>query len=122
MIRVTIAVPEALIGPANQLARVLGEGPADDQTYGHWLLQDAEGHVYALTSLPVSEGFVGRATSPLIEPEWGADMEAATLAQMALRIGDPAAPETCLADPDHIVAVFHPDPQVALALMGLVPP
>lgn len=118
--RVTIACPEARIGDANQLALCLGLGPEDVATYGtpDWL--DADGNRYALASTMVGEGFTVAAASPLTAPPWGADSEAAARAQVAIRIGDPDAPETCIANPAALVAVFGDDPWVAIGLMGLV--
>lgn len=117
MIRITIACPEAYISAANQLARVLGYGEADEQTFGEALYQDEGGNRYAVASGLVRPVFTERAFEPLSEPEWGADMEAASGAQAILRQGTDEA--TSLADPAHIVAVVHDDPQSARALMGL---
>ena len=41
--RLTIACPNALRDDANQLAMVLGYGPADAETYGELNWQDAGG-------------------------------------------------------------------------------
>lgn len=119
MMRVTIACPEALIADANQLARVIGLGPEDAQTYGAPVWLDAEGNRYAVASAQVSQRFSTVTGSPLIEPPWGADMEAAARAQAVIRIGDLEAPETCRADPAALVAVLGDDPQAAIRMLGL---
>lgn len=107
MTRVTIACPEALIADANQLALCLGYGPKDALTYGLPIWQDAVGNLYAVASAIVGDGFPVAAGSPLVEPPWGADMDAARRAQAAIRIGGAA-------DTSHLVAVFGDDPQAAL--------
>ena len=48
--RATIATPAAHIPDANQLALLLGESSADDQTFGAANYQDAEGNLYAVCS------------------------------------------------------------------------
>lgn len=114
MITVTIACPEAMIPQANQLARCIGEGPADDKTFALALWQDAEGNRYAVASGPASETFPETATSPLVAPSWGCDLALASVAQAAIRIG-------AVADPAHIAAVIGDDPHAAIAAMGLEP-
>ncbi len=111
--RVTIACPEAMIADANQLARCLGLGPEDDQTYGAAIWRDAVGHSYAVASAIVGAGFTAAATSPLVVLPWGADMEAAARAQANIRIGGAA-------DPAHLVAVFGDDVQSALTELGVM--
>lgn len=117
--RVTIACPEALIEDANQLASCLGYCPDDALTYGAPIWLDAAGNRYSVASTLVGPDFVAAAGSPLKEPAWGANMDAAAIAQAAIRIGNPEAPKTCRAAPDALVAVFGDDQWTALALMGL---
>ena len=114
MIRITFACPAAHIADANQLARVVGYGPDDDKTYDEPRYQDASGNLYAVASVLVVPHFVEVATSPLAEPEWGADMAAAQRAQALAALGEPAAP-------DHIAAVVGDDVPEALAFLGLTP-
>lgn len=113
MITITVACPEAMIGDANQLARVLGYGPDDDQTYGAALWQDADGNRYAVSSGLVSEAFPTAAAAPLAPPSWSADMTAAARAQAAISIGEAAAP-------DRIAVIIGDDPQAALVALGVV--
>lgn len=124
MITVTIACPAAHIADANQLARVIGYGADDDRTYGEAAWQDADGNLYAVASGPVSPTFPAAAASPLVEPEWGADMAAAARAQALVAAFDPAGVEGELPDmaaqPGRITAIIHDDPQQALAWLGLV--
>lgn len=114
MIRLTFACPVAHIADANQLARVIGLGPDDDQTYGEPRYRDAAGNLYAVASGLVEPSFIDTATSPLTEPEWGADMAAAQRAQSLAALGEPAAP-------DHIAAVVGDDVAEALSFLGLSP-
>lgn len=124
MRRITIACPAAHTDDANSLAMVLGYGPADGLTYSNVGYQDAGGNLYACASLPVGDSFVSTATSPLVRPEWDVDeiidMAAANRAQALVTIwglgedeGDPAV------TPDHILAMFNPDPLSILARAGV---
>lgn len=110
--RVTIACPEAHIADANQLALCLGLGPGDAHTYGLPSWQDADGNRYAVASAVVGEAFASAAESPLAEPPWGADMQAAGRAQALIVVDEPAAP-------GHIAAVFGDDALAALTVLGL---
>lgn len=112
MIRLTFACPAAHISDANQLARVVGLSADDDKTYGAPQYQDADGNLYAVASGLVEPSFIDTATSPLVEPEWGADMAAAQRAQALAALGQPAEPE-------HIAAVVVDDVNEALAFLGL---
>lgn len=117
MITITVACPEALIADANQLARVLGYGPDDDQTYGSASWQDADGNLYAVASGPVEAAFPQAAASPLVAPPWGADMVAAARAQALIRVWTEDQPIT--ASPDHIAVVIGDDASAALVALGV---
>lgn len=110
--RITIACPEALIGDANQLARCIGLGPNDDQTYGAPIWRDAAGNAYAVASAVVSGAFYAAATSPLVAPDWGCDLAAAARAQAAISIGAAAAPGV-------LAAIIGDDVQAALTALGV---
>jgi len=87
-LRVTIVCPEALIPDANQLALVIGESAADDQTFGTPRCEDASGNLYAISSSVVTGSFEGNATTTLEAPSHApeADLTAAGRAQSALYI------------------------------------
>ena len=85
MIQITIAVPVALIERANQLARCIGYTEADGLTFT--IAPQIGG--YAVASGLVHEAFLTNAFLPLNEPEYGADMVAATEAQGAVVMLDP---------------------------------
>ena len=122
--RLTIATPAAHIDIANHYAMALGYSEADGETYRNPSWEDADGNLYSVASLSVSEVFVGAATSPLVRPEWDGgeviDMTKATQAQGLVTLWSVADGE---ADPvattDVILAMFHPDPLAVLALAGL---
>lgn len=116
----TIACPETHIADANQFARCVGLGPDDDKTFGLPLWQDAGGNLYAVTSGLVSDAFEQAATSPLVEPAWGCDMEAAQRAQLLIRLPDPETGELT-ATPDILAAMFGADPMACIAALGLSP-
>ena len=120
MIRVTIAVPEAHIEAANQLARCICYTEADGLTYGGAVWQDSEGNRYALASTLAEPSFVQTAASPLVEPPWGADMDAAAQAQAIVAVFGVAEDEgSPAAQPGRITAVVLDDPQAAIAMLGL---
>ena len=117
--RLTIACPEALRDDANQLAMVLGYGPSDAETYGELNWQDADGNLYAVASLPVSDTFTITAQSPLQRPAWDIDntvnMVGANRAQAALVFS--LTPVTAM--PDKLTACAGDDALATLAAMGL---
>jgi len=93
--RVTIAVPEAHIADANQIALCLGESAADDKTFTTANWQDADGNLYAVCSTAAKPVFVELASQPLQAPAHvpDVDIEAAARAQALLSINDqPAGP------------------------------
>ena len=122
--RLTIAVPSAHIDIANHYAMALGYSEADGETYRNPSWEDADGNLYAVASLPVSEVFVGAATSPLVRPEWDGeeviDMTKATQAQGLVLLwmaGDETdAPQS---KPDQITAILGMGGTEAIEAMGL---
>lgn len=119
MIRVNIAVPESMIASANELARCIGYSEADGLTFGAPNYQDDDGELYSFASGSVEPAFVQDAVSPLVEPEWGADMASAMAAQATVQIWTEEAP--FIAAAGSIVAYIGEDVQSALAALGLVP-
>ena len=122
--RLTIAVPFVHIDIANHYAMALGYSEADGLTYRNPSWEDADGNLYAVASLPVSEVFVGAATSPLVRPEWDGgeviDITKATQAQglVALwSVSDETDPPQ--AAPDQITAILGMGGVEAIETMGL---
>lgn len=113
MIQVTIACPVALIADAGQLARVIGYGEADGETFDIAPRVEIDGEIYAVASGIVAPAFVTDAVAPLIQPAWGADMEAAARAQALIDIWQPGV--TLL--PDRILAVVSLDPPEARQIL-----
>ena len=117
--RLTIACPDALRDDANQIAMVLGYGPDDAETYGSLNWQDADGNLYAVASLPVSDAFTATAQSGLQRPAWDTDnhvnMAGANRAQAALVFS--LTPVTAM--PDELTACVGDDALATLAAMGL---
>ena len=117
--RLTIACPEALRDDANQLAMVLGYGPDDALTYSGLNWQDADGNLYAVASLPVSDTFITTAQTALHRPSWDTDniidMDAARRAQEALVF----SLTFVTAMPDKLTACAGDDALATLAAMGL---
>ncbi|RTL89220.1 hypothetical protein EJV44_22415 [Ancylobacter aquaticus] len=127
LILVSIAVPEALIADARQLARCIGYSAADEGTFREPSWQDGGGNLYAVASGPVWPAFLMVPYEPLKEPEWGADMAAASKAHEVLVVTDcrPTEdnpdPVVEPADPAFITAVVGLEGLEALTLMGLTP-
>lgn len=116
MIQITIAVPVEMIYAANQLARCIGYGEADGLTFD--LAPQIGG--YAVASGLVDPSFVTNAFEPLVEPEYGADMEAAAEAQAAVALIEPSEDGELMEIPHgKILAVVGLDPVAARALLGL---
>jgi len=117
--RLTIVCHDALRDDANQLAMVLGYGPADAETYGELNWQDAGGNLYACASLIVSDAFTTAAQSGLQRPSWDVDniidMAGANRAQSALVFS--LTPVTAM--PDNLTACAGDDALATLAAMGL---
>jgi hypothetical protein len=116
--RVTIAVPQAMISDANQLAACMGLSLADLQTFGAASYQDEQGNLYAVCSAAMTprvlqEVSAGQLVRPEFDPNRQINMTGAGRA-LALLVIDvvPAAP-------DKIVAIIDMDPSGAIAAMGL---
>lgn len=120
---VTIACPAAHVSDANQLAMILGYGPADELTYGGLNWQDAAGNLYACASALVGPNFVSDAQAALARPAWDVEPYDVSLAgarraqALVVLWTDGAMP---VASPDHITAIAGMDGLAALAAMGLV--
>src|SRR5690554_3317943 len=126
--RVTIAVPETHISDANQLALVLGESAADDQTFTAANYQDEHGNLYSVCSTVAKPIFAEMAGQPLQAPDHApdADLEAATRAQALLVIEDRTSdsPVPVQASPEHIAVILDTrfgEAQEHIASMGLFP-
>jgi hypothetical protein len=94
--RVTIAAPELLTSPANELALCLGESRADDQTFIGANYQDVDGNLYSVSSTVAKPIFAQLAGLPLQAPDHAPNMDlsAATRAQGMLQInGGKATPD-----------------------------
>ena len=117
--RLSIACTDALRSDANNLAMVLGYGPADAETYGTPNWQDAAGNLYAVASLPVSDTFTTAAQVALQRPAWDTDsaisMAGANRAQAALVF----SLEAVEVAPDKLTACAGDNALAVLAAMGL---
>lgn len=120
--RLTIAVPAAYIGIANHYAMAVGYSKADSVTYRNPSWQDAQGNLYACASLPISNDFLSRATSPLVRPEWDTDevidMAKASQAQALVALWIPED-DFIIPTPDTITAIAGKSGSEAIAFMGL---
>jgi hypothetical protein len=117
--RLTLAVPESLMGAANNLALIMGRSTADINTFTTATWQDASGNLYAVCSA-VSKPMVVQALStglpdPLPSHAENADV---TLAQQALDAIEVYG-EGVAAGVDKIVLAIDDNPLDALSGMGL---
>jgi hypothetical protein len=98
---------------------VLGYGPDDALTYSGLNWQDADGNLYAVASLPVSDTFTTTAQTALQRPSWDTDnhvnMAGANRAQAALVF----SLTHVTAMPDKLTACAGDDALAVLAAMGL---
>lgn len=107
---------------ANQLARALGEGPADADTFAAALWRDAGGALFAVASLDVSEEWFAAAEAPLAAPDWGADLAAAGRAQAALAVWHPLSDfPPPGAGAARIAVLAGLPPAEAISALGLLP-
>lgn len=121
-LRVTIAVPASRKDDANDLAMVLGRGPADARTFTSDVWEDAAGNRYCLASTQARATFPSIASSTLDRPEWDdtpykVNMAGANRAQDALVVYTPQTPYQ--ASPDKIVAVVDVPVAIAIDLLGI---
>lgn len=116
-----VAVPEADIADANQLALVLGENPADEFTFSVCGYEDAQGNQYAVAAGRCQLTFLEAAGRPLVAPDFApdADLVAASRAQAKLEVGQ----ETIPVSPDKIGIVFYTQgrPKAIIDASGLTP-
>lgn len=118
--RITVAVPEACINTANQLALIAGEFPADVNTFAYAGWQDKDGNKYAVCSAvakPVVLGIYHSKLSELELPEFKqeANIEQAqqALDMMVLYDG------TQKVSTDSIMCAVDYEPLPTLEAMGL---
>lgn len=124
-LRVTIFAPEDEISDANDLAMVLGQGPADGATFGA-AGYEKDGNLFAVASTLAKPIFPVVASSPLVRPAWDnppegegytISMAAAERAQAKVVVYDPENPVQ--ASPDYILAIVHPDAKQAIEWAGV---
>ena len=84
--RMSLAVPQALITQANQLALIVGESEHDDKTFSNANWQDKDGNLYAVCSTvikPVVLGLFGISLTDITLPAHASNADV-TAAQQAL--------------------------------------
>ncbi len=116
--RATIAVPEAMIPDANQMAACMGLSLADLNTFVEASYQDEQGNRYAVCSAAMTPRVLqavdaGEIVRPAFDTENLIDMAGAGRALSVL------VTSAQLATTDKIVAVIDIDPSAAISLMGL---
>ena len=118
--RMSLAVPQALMDKANQLALIVGESEHDNETFTTANWQDKDGNLYAVCSTaikPVVLGLFGISLSNITLPAHAINADI-TAAQQALdkvvmyKQGDKASPTT-------IMCAIDFEPLQAFADMGL---
>lgn len=118
--RMSLAVPQALMTQANQLALIVGESEHDDKTFTAANRQDASGNLYAVCSTvikPVVLGLFGISLTDITLPAHAINADVAA-AQQALdkvvmyKQGDKASTAK-------IMCAIDFEPLTAFADMGL---
>ena len=118
--RMSLAVPQALISKANQLALIVGVSEYDDKTFTAANWQDANGNLYAVCSAvikPVVLGLFGISLTDITLPAHAINADVVA-AQQALdkvviyKQGDKASPTS-------IMCAIDFEPLTAFADMGL---
>ena len=119
--RMSLAVPQALIGKANQLALIVGVSEHDDKTFTTANWQDANGNLYAVCSTvikPVVLGLFGISLADITLPDHAVNADVSA-AQQALdkvvmyKQGDKASTAK-------IMCAIDFEPLAAFADMGLM--
>ena len=116
--RMSLAVPQALMAKANQLALIVGESSDDDKTFTTANWQDANGNLYAVCSTvikPVVLSLLGQDVSDSILKAEGADT---AMAQQAMNVLDMYV-EGAKASPDKISIAIDVEPMVFFDYIGL---
>lgn len=116
--RATIAVPQAMISDANQLAACMGLSLADLNTFGAASYRDEQGNLYAVCSAAMTprvlqEVSAGQLVRPEFDPNRQINMTGAGRALALLVI------DVVPASPEKIVAIIDINPSSAIAAMGL---
>ncbi len=118
--RMSLAVPQALMPQANQLALIVGVSEHDDKTFTTANWQDSDGNLYAVCSTvikPVVLGLFGVSLSDITLPAHASNADVVA-AQQALdkvvmyKQGDKASPTS-------IMCAIDFEPLTAFADMGL---
>lgn len=119
--RLTVAVPESMIVPANHLAVAIGESSGDFETFeiADWV--DSQGNRYAVSSLQCTATLFAYAGGMLqrrdfAPQEWSSELASQAQAVIELWIGEGPIPT---AEPNKIVGIVMDDPMMALQLLGV---
>jgi len=107
--RITIAVPENLTDDANHLAAIIGESPADINTFSICQYRDDGGGLYSVSSFVAKPSVLGAAVALPETPVFALNVDR-TKAQAAL---------DTLNQPGGIIMIVDVDPIMALEQMGL---
>ena len=116
--RITLAVPEAFISDANNLAACVGLSHADLNTFTEASWQDAQGNLYSVCSAQVTDRVLSFLGGALVRPEWDAGQQISmAAANRALALITTEG----LATPESIRIVIDMDGLQALESIGLAP-
>ena len=116
--RMSLAVPQALMAKANQLALIVGESEHDDKTFitANW--QDKDGNLYAVCSTvikPIVLSLLGQDVSDSVLQAEGADT---AMAQQAMNMLDMYV-DGATASPDKISIAIDIEPLDFFEVIGL---
>lgn len=71
--KITAAIPAALVGDANDLMMCLGAGLPDGETFRGLNWMDVHGNLYAASSFDVSEAWLAAVQETVVRPAWDGD-------------------------------------------------
>lgn len=114
----TLAVPQALMDKANQLALIAGESANDVNTFTNANWQDSDGNLYAVCSTVVKPIVLSLFGQSLDDAPLDDDNADKSLAQQALDAAVMLA-DGVVATTDSIVIAVDVEPLTALESMGL---
>lgn len=114
----SLAVPQALMPQANQLALIVGESSDDDKTFSNANYQDANGNLYAVCSTVIKPIVLSLVDTPLTDSPLqaeGADIVQAQEAMDSVVMYEQGVTVT----PEHIYIGIDMDPLEFFKDLGL---
>lgn len=110
--RIIILCPESLIPYANQLTLILGQGPADVNTFLDAIWMDSLGNRYSAASWEAGGEWLDLLSKPLVPPNWDHIIEHGEYARSKIVFDS-------VVSPDHITVITNARGPESLTEAGL---